>query len=165
VLDYGCGTGIITNQIATQVREIHGIDISLKSIDMAAKKASVSHAENVRYTHTDILGDRLQAGSYDCILSFSVLHLIRNPVQVIKKVHELLVPEGLFISATPCLGENKSILGISLLLLSRMRLMPYIAKYKAGDLVNLIADAGFQIIQTDTIKSITTNGFIVARKI
>jgi ubiquinone/menaquinone biosynthesis C-methylase UbiE len=38
-LDYGCGTGIITNKIAESVKEIHAIDISSQMIAVAKRKA------------------------------------------------------------------------------------------------------------------------------
>ena len=39
VLDYGCATGTITNEIADNVKEIQGIDISSKMIDATRRKA------------------------------------------------------------------------------------------------------------------------------
>jgi ubiquinone/menaquinone biosynthesis C-methylase UbiE len=39
VLDYGCGTGLISNLIVGNVKEIHAIDISSKMIEIAQKKS------------------------------------------------------------------------------------------------------------------------------
>ena len=38
VLDYGCATGTKTFELAGNVKEIQGIDISSKMIEIAAKK-------------------------------------------------------------------------------------------------------------------------------
>jgi len=38
VLDYACATGLYSNELAGNVKEIHGIDISSKMIETAKKK-------------------------------------------------------------------------------------------------------------------------------
>ena len=145
--------------------KIHGIDISSKSINVAMKKAVENNVKNITYKHADIFDENYNPESFDAILSFSVLHLIKNPYKVLKRIHEMLIPEGLFISATPCLGEGGSPLGICLYLLSKTPLVPYVGKYKPSELASLIAEAGFEIVRTDIIKSMTLNSFIVGRKI
>jgi 2-polyprenyl-3-methyl-5-hydroxy-6-metoxy-1,4-benzoquinol methylase len=49
------------------------------------------------------------------ILAFHVLHLLEDTQEVVQRMHELLKPGGLFVSATACMGE-KSFLGMFLLL-------------------------------------------------
>jgi 2-polyprenyl-3-methyl-5-hydroxy-6-metoxy-1,4-benzoquinol methylase len=164
-LDYGCGTGVITNEIAACVKEMHGIDISSKSIDVAMKRAAENNVTNIIYQHADIFDEKYTPESFDVVLSFSVLHLIEEPDDVIRRIHELLVPGGLLISATPCLGEGGSPLSTILYLLSKTRLVPYIVKYKSDELASLIAKIKFEIVRTEIIRSITINSFIVARKV
>ena len=48
-LDYACGTGVITNIIASNVKEIHGIDISSKMIAVARRKAEERKIQNSNY--------------------------------------------------------------------------------------------------------------------
>ena len=43
--------------------------------------------------------------SYDVVLGLSILHLLPNRVQAIRKVHQLLKPGGTFISSTVCIGD------------------------------------------------------------
>jgi ubiquinone/menaquinone biosynthesis C-methylase UbiE len=43
VLDYACGTGIITNEFSDNVKEIHAIDISSGMIDVAKRKAGETY--------------------------------------------------------------------------------------------------------------------------
>lgn len=40
ILDFGCGTGLVCNEIAENVRFIHAIDISTKMIEISKNKAS-----------------------------------------------------------------------------------------------------------------------------
>ncbi|MBT4442594.1 MAG: class I SAM-dependent methyltransferase [Oceanospirillaceae bacterium] len=44
-MDYGCGTGTASCVLASQVKEIHGIDISSEMIRVAKKKSAVNSAE------------------------------------------------------------------------------------------------------------------------
>jgi 2-polyprenyl-3-methyl-5-hydroxy-6-metoxy-1,4-benzoquinol methylase len=76
VLDCGCGTGSITNEIAPYVREIHAIDISSKMIEWAEQKARERTLANITYTHATIFDERLKKGSFEAILLFHVLHLL-----------------------------------------------------------------------------------------
>ena len=94
-LDYGCGTGVITPEIAACVKEIQGIDISSKSIDVAMKKAAEYNLKNITYQHADIYDVKYSPESFDDVLSFSVLRLKEEPDDVIRRIHALLVPGGL----------------------------------------------------------------------
>lgn len=106
VLDYGCGTGLISNEIADNVKVIHAIDISSKMIEIAKKKADGRKIENIDYAHSTIFDERYKRCSFDVILVFYILHLLEDPHKVMQRINELLKPGGLIISATPCMGEK-----------------------------------------------------------
>jgi len=110
VLDYGCGTGTTTCEVANLVKEIHAIDISPKMIEIAKEKANARQIENVNFIATGIFDTRLKKKSFDTILAFNVLHTIPNPDGVMKRIDELLKPDGIFISITPCLRDKMSLL-------------------------------------------------------
>ena len=52
LIDYGCGTGTISIEIANYVKEISAIDISTKMLDIAKRKAGEHNIENERIFHT-----------------------------------------------------------------------------------------------------------------
>ena len=110
VLDYGCGTGTAACQFSRLVKEVHAIDISSKMIEIAKEKANAGEIENVIFEQSDIFDKKYSTQSYDVILAFNMLHTVPNPQSVIQRIDELLKPEGLFISATPCLGQKMSFL-------------------------------------------------------
>jgi ubiquinone/menaquinone biosynthesis C-methylase UbiE len=120
VLDYGCGTGATTCELASQVKEIQAIDISSKMIEAANEKAVASNIENVSFVRTDIFDEKFKEESFDAILAFNMLHTIPNPWDAVKRVHELLKPGGLFISVwnSPRKVDSESVLRISELLTS-----------------------------------------------
>ena len=79
-------------------------------IETAKGKADASKVENVSFVKADIFDERYREGSFDVILAFNMLHTVPNPRDAVKRVHELLKPEGLFISVTPCLRGKMSFL-------------------------------------------------------
>ena len=47
ILDFGCATGTVAFSLADKVKEIHGIDISSKLIQIAKKRSIVHKIENI----------------------------------------------------------------------------------------------------------------------
>ena len=164
VLDYGCGYGLITSKLAKSVKEIHGIDISPKMIEVAKRKADEHSFENIIYTQSTIFDDVLKEESFDVVVAYSLLHLLEDLQKSVERINNLLKPGGLFISDTVCMGEKKSALGFFLLLLSKIRLIPQVKKLKFSELEGLIANGGFQIIKAEDLHQTSLDYFIVAKK-
>jgi 2-polyprenyl-3-methyl-5-hydroxy-6-metoxy-1,4-benzoquinol methylase len=165
VLDYGCGTGIVTNDLADSVREIHGIDISSGMIDVARRRAAERGIENVRYAQSTIFDERYGRESYNVILAFSVLHLLEDTQKVMQRINQLLKPGGLFISETPCLGERTAFLSMLLFLLSKTGLVPYLSRFGSAELQDLVVGGGFRIVDTEDSDQTPPTHFIVAEKV
>jgi 2-polyprenyl-3-methyl-5-hydroxy-6-metoxy-1,4-benzoquinol methylase len=164
VLDFGCGTGLISNEIADDVKFIHALDFSSKMIEIAKAKADNRKIQNIEYTYSTIFDDKYKNGSFDVILAFYILHLLEDNKKTIQRINDLLKPGGLIISVTPCIGE-KIFLNISLSLLSKMGLIPDIKSFKAIDLENSIANGNFEIIENECLHQGIPQYFIVAKKI
>ncbi len=169
VLDYGCGTGTTSCEIANQVKEIHAIDISSKMIEIAKKKAVTSKVENVNFVQTDIFDERYKKESFDVILALNMLHTVPDIQSVMQRIHELLKPEGLLISVTPSFREKTSFL-ISIAMyifhiLSKIGIVPiFIKRYRSADLDDLMEKGNFQTIETEKIYKGASSYFIAAKK-
>ena len=163
VLDYGCGTGLISNEIADNVKVIRAIDISSKMIEIAKRKADGRKIKNIDYAHSTIFDERYKRGSFDVILVFYILHLLEDPHKVMQRINELLKPGGLIISTTPCMGE-KTFLSILLSLVSKIGLIPKIRSFKISELEDLIANVNFEIVETECLNQSGQQYFIVAKK-
>ena len=169
VLDYGCGTGTTSCELANYVKEIHALDISSKMIEIAKEKAEDSNVENVNFIQTDIFDKSYQNESFDIILAFNMLHTISNPQDVIQRIYKLLKPEGLFISITPCLRDKMSFLvhlQIRLVqILCKIGLIPIpIRRLKSIELDELLNNGNFQTIESEKIYKGASSYFIVAKK-
>lgn len=164
VLDCGCGTGRISNEIAGYVKGIQAIDISSNMIKIAENKAKERNIANITYAHTTIFDERYKKGSFDVILAFHVLHLSEDEHIVLQRMHELLKPGGLWISATPCVGE-KIFLRSLLFLAGQIGLVPKIRSFKIRHFIHAIERGNFSVVESDSLKKRSREYFIVARKI
>lgn len=164
VLDYGCGTGTSTNELTGCVKQIYANDISSRMIEVAKAKAAELGIDNINYANTTIFDEGYEKESFDTVLAFNVLHLVKDVQEVMQRINELLKPQGLFISTTACLGQKKTFLGILAFIFTKLRIIPYIKLFKITELENLIANGNFQVVETETLSNSPTNQFIVAKK-
>ena len=165
VLDYACGTGVIPVEIADSVKEIHAVDIASKMIDVARRKADERNLQNIRFAQTDIFDDRFMEKSFDVVFAFNILYLLSDVRNVLIRIHALLKPGGMFISATDCLGEKKTVVNTLKYMLSKIGILPFMYMLKIHELETLITDAHFKIIETEKLSNTSSNYFIVAKKI
>ena len=78
VLDFGCGTGLLTMCLQPQVASVTCLDSSRGMLDILEKKISALERCNVKTLHLDLAdGGRLE-GRYDLITSSMALHHVRN---------------------------------------------------------------------------------------
>lgn len=169
VLDYGCGTGTAACQFSALVKEVQAIDISSNMIEIAREKAAVANIENVSFEQGDIFDSKYSNEIFDVILAFNMLHTVPNPQDVILRVKELLKPNGLFISVTPCLRQRMSFL-VSLQIqfvsvLCKLGLIPIpIRRITSSDVESLLAVSGFQTLESEEIYKDASSYFVVAKK-
>ncbi len=164
LLDYGCGTGTMDVEIAAEVKEIHGIDTSPKMIELAQRKAVKNIVSNIIYIQSSILDERLKPGSFDVITASNILHLVDDTLLAVKRIHELLKPGGVFISATPCTGEV-TLLKFILSFASKIGLVPKVKTFKHSEIEKLIENSGFHIKESLSAYRGKPIWFIAARKI
>jgi 2-polyprenyl-3-methyl-5-hydroxy-6-metoxy-1,4-benzoquinol methylase len=164
ILDFACGAGVITVQLAEQVKKVHAIDISSKMLEAANRIANDKEVNNIDFEKTTIFDEKFEKESFDVITGFNILHLLEDLEEVLHRIFDLLKPDGLFISETPCLAEKKSFLGGFLKFLSKLRIAPYLKPLKFADLVKILQEKEFRIIEAEDLELKQTNYFIVAKK-
>ena len=150
VLDIGCGTGTQCGDLAGNVRQVTGIDISSKLLAIAEQRKAERKLDNVEFIKTSLHDERLKAGGFDVVMAFFVLHFIEDIDAVFKRVHDLLKPGGLFISETACLGEKSTIARKLLQYAGHLGLLPEINLLTTRQLEQALEESGFQLV--DKIK-------------
>ncbi len=164
VLDFGCATGTWSVALAGSVREVHGLDISDKMIEIARAKAAAQHVDNVRFGQGSTLDAQLTDQSFDVVLALNVLHLLPDAPQTMERLYGLLKPGGRFISETPCLGQSRSVMALFMRGVSKTGIVPHLGVLSSVDVEKLITKAGLNIIQTDIQSGSSANFFAVAEK-
>ena len=137
VLDFGCAPGAYTLALAGEVREIRGIDISPKMIELAKEKSRDIIFKSASIYDID--------EKYDVVLAFNLLHLLENAEKAIEKINEILNPGGRFISVTACMREQ-ALLHIAGFFMKIFG-MPYVRKFKISELQDMIGGK-FEIVET-----------------
>jgi len=170
VMDYGCGTGTASCEFSSQVKEIQGIDISSEMIRIAKEKAVAIKIDNIHFEKADLFEDKFQNESFDVILAFNMLHTVPNPQNVVYRTNDLLKPDGIFISVTPCLGQKMSFLvnlQIHLVrILCKFGVIPIpIRRIKSSDIDILLAKGEFEVIESEEIFKGASSYFVAAKKL
>ncbi|MCP4541364.1 MAG: class I SAM-dependent methyltransferase [Chloroflexi bacterium] len=175
VLDYGCATGAKAFELADQVKEIYGIDISSKMIAAAQRKAVERKVQNIDFAQATIFDTRLKKESFDVVLAFGILHLLKDPPKVIQRINELLKSGGWFVSSTACMGDDQTIptlINRILFIPSRIGVFPHVRFLKIPELEQAITRGKFQIVETETLAFDPTNDqnfivghFVAAKKV
>lgn len=93
VLDFGCGTGLVTLQLAPQVGSISGADTSPGMLKVLAEKAEGQHLA-VKLLPLDPAGTGDLAGPYDLIVSSMTLHHVADVPGLFRKFLQQLHPGG-----------------------------------------------------------------------
>ena len=169
VIDYACGTGNKTIMLADSVKKIYGIDISPKAIKIAGEKAEEKGITNIEYSNKDIFDEAFKKGSFDAIIAFNILHLLDDQDSTVKRINELLKPDGFYISITPCLADKMGlIMNLQFMLFMLMKniiAMPFqLKRFKTNEIEELVLKSGFEIIENEIFFEGLTAFYIVAKK-
>jgi 2-polyprenyl-3-methyl-5-hydroxy-6-metoxy-1,4-benzoquinol methylase len=94
VLDFGCGTGLLTLRLALLVRSVTGVDSSRGMLNVLAAKIAKQNLTNVRTLRLDLdAGDDL-TDEYHLIVSSMTLHHIREVGPLLERFYKALAPGG-----------------------------------------------------------------------
>ena len=162
VLDFGCGSGTAAIAIASSVKKINGIDISSKMIELAKAKAEENKVRNIDFEQATIFDDKFKTESFDVILCFYVLHLLKDTPRVMQRINDLLKPGGLIISATPCI--RGTYFSYILSPLSKIGLIPPITTFNVTELEKLMTDEDLDIAEVECLHKSGQQYFVAAKK-
>lgn len=94
VMDFGCGTGLLTLRLRPHVRSIEGVDSSEGMLNVLRAKVESQRVTNVKTQCLDLgKGDVLQ-GRYHMIVSGMVFHHVREIKPLFGQFYDHLNPGG-----------------------------------------------------------------------
>lgn len=167
-LEVGCGTGGTARKLAPHLTHITGTDIAPAMIRIARERCGEEGVANAAFEAADIAGSPV--GPFDAVLAHNVLHLVPETEAAIGALHNRVRPGGLFISKTPCLGNNGISLKIRLMLkvlplLQMVGKAPAVRFLSVDELETMITQAGFEIVESGSYPANPPSRYIVARRI
>jgi len=165
VLDFACGTGLTTVELAGNVKTMCAVDISPKMIELARDKCKKAGITNVTFSCTTLYDECLEEGVFDVVLVFNALFALPEQEKVFERIGALLKPGGMFLSVTDCLAESSLAHRMSLWMAARLGKVPCENFYTAKSLKNAVSTGGFNIVETYSLYRKPSNLFIAARKI
>ncbi|MCI0500929.1 MAG: class I SAM-dependent methyltransferase [Epsilonproteobacteria bacterium] len=99
VLDYGCGSGLVSFGFANDVSQVDGLDNSFGMIEVYNEKAKKIGMDNIIGSIHDINKEDLDANQYDIVVTNMTMHHINNIEKFIFKLTNCLKVGGkLFIA-------------------------------------------------------------------
>jgi len=98
-LEYGCGTGLLSFALQSDLGQITLADTSQGMLVVLAEKVSASGVTNMRPKRLDLSTDPLPADRFDLTYSLMTLHHIEDAKGILKKFHALLNPSGTLVIA------------------------------------------------------------------
>lgn len=94
ILDFGCGTGLLTLRFQPLVRTVTGADSSQGMVDALNKKISTASLSNVRTLLFDPEKESTLTGEYDLVVSNMTFHHIPDIFSVLRLLHGHIRPGG-----------------------------------------------------------------------
>lgn len=114
VLDFGCGTGLLTEKISPKAREVLALDSSEKMVFiLTEKKLHNVTAVSKELSENLIRESKLLSEKFDLIVASSVCSFLPEYEKTLDLLKSLLVPEGTFVQWDWLATEENSDFGLS----------------------------------------------------
>lgn len=146
VLDLGCGTGHLTDAIASAGADVVGVDNAASMLEEA--RGDYPDYEFVHADARDLsLGDLPRDDPFDAVFSNAALHWIPEQDEVAESVRSLLRPGGRFVAE---LGGTGNVSGIVEAVFAELRRRGYDQTHpwyfpSIGDHASLLEAHGFEV--------------------
>lgn len=99
VLDFGCGTGLISLGLSPLVGSVTGVDSSAGMIEVLREKIAAARLSNVAARLIDFEHREAMGGPYDLVCSSMTLHHVPDIFPLLERLHGLLRPGGVIAVA------------------------------------------------------------------
>lgn len=94
LLDYGCGSGLVSFGFSNKVHSITGMDNSVGMLEVYNQKASNLQFKNIKSILHNIDDQDLDINSFDLIVTNMTMHHIQSTESFIKKISNSLTKGG-----------------------------------------------------------------------
>ncbi len=94
VLDFGCGTGLVTLPFNALVHSITGVDSSKGMLEVLENKVQKQQIKNITTHYLDLTTDDLVGEQYHVVVSSMTLHHVKDTQKLLEHFYGALLPGG-----------------------------------------------------------------------
>jgi len=107
ILDFGCGTGLLSLRLLPLVNSVTGADSSDGMLEVLNSKIAEQNLQNIKTLHIDIDKGEKLTGEYDAVTCSMTMHHIKNPAQLFEQFYSKITPGGFLCIADLDSDEGK----------------------------------------------------------
>ena len=151
VLDWACGPGLVSTALAPRAREVLALDLTDGVLRVAARRVLEAGCGNVRLVRGDGLRLPLPDACLDAATLRLAVHHLESPGDALREVRRCLCPAGV-VAVLDLLAPEDADDDRVLLALERLRDPSHVRALRATELVDLVRDAGFVAVASETFR-------------
>jgi len=165
ILDVGCGPGDLSIRLSQKCHEVWGVDLTPEMIELAEKKVECEPAAgNIFFQQADACELPFDDHCFDTVLTVNALQTMEEPQLALAEMRRVLRPGGELLLITYCHGESSP--------MDNQSLLNWVVKYggqavwhtfRLPQLVGLLQDIGFEVVEAERIWEEPVVGFLRAR--
>ena len=95
-LEIGVGNGSHAQLLATYAKDFTGIDLTDYGVNSTSRRIEIFGLNNARILQMNAEELKFENNSFDLIWSWGVVHHSANPRRILKEIHRVLKPGGVF---------------------------------------------------------------------
>jgi 2-polyprenyl-3-methyl-5-hydroxy-6-metoxy-1,4-benzoquinol methylase len=101
ILDFGCGTGVFSYEMALRGYNLTSLDLNLKPVELLKNK--IQYSENIAFIEGDFFALNFEENSFDAIVALDVLeHIPLNELPLfLEKFDKILKKDGCIVISGP----------------------------------------------------------------
>ena len=107
VLEYGCGTGMVSRALSPNVEKILAVDTSPRMLEVLRQKARAEGIANIETLAHDLTQHPLSAENFDLVMSSMTLHHIPDIEALLPRLLATLKPGG-YLAVADLVTEDGS---------------------------------------------------------
>lgn len=153
ILDIGCGAGALGLYLANNGNTVLGIDISQKAVESANESAKYLGFKKAKFQKMNF-PNKVPNKKFDMILFTEVIEHLENDDLALKKIYNLLKPEGIVIISTPSKNAPLHKLGLAK---EFDKKVGHLRRYTLEELIKKANKYEFKILETKKVEGIIRN--------
>lgn len=158
VLELACGTGILSTQLAGQVKQLEATDFSEEMIRQAKQK---SHSARLHFSVQDATALPYAPQSFDAVVISNALHIMPSPEKALAEIQRVIKPNGILFAPTfTAAGNMLGRLKIRVMELSGFKVFH---KWTPRGYLDFLSENGFLVTESAVYRGRTALTYAEAR--